>query len=303
MAGPVGMVGVGAMGSAIASRLLQAGYEVVGTDPREECVALLENRGGHGVRTALEVAEAAPVVILSLPSAEAFLAVTTGPDGVGEVSRADIVVIDTCTLDIDDKLIGREHLASRGIELLDCTLSGTPPMCLENEMTLYGSGDQDVYDAVTPVIASFTRDHTYLGEFGNASRMKYVINFLVLIHNAATAEALTLGEKLGLDPALVHSMVADSFGASRVWERRGKLMLAGDYRSSRNTYSIARKDGSLITTYAARAHVPVPVFAAALQMHQAGLGQGLGQLDPASIYEIYRRNAGLRSQLRSLEAD
>ncbi len=292
----IGIVGVGAMGSAIAQRLLDAGHVVVGTDLVEENRERLAGKGGIAVDSVAAVIEAASIVILSLPSAAAFRAVTEEVAGTAAKDRAELVVIDSCTLDINDKLVARELLESRGAVLLDCTLSGTPPMCLDNQMTLYASGNQAAYEGVASVIRHFTREHTYLGDFGNASLIKYIINFLVITHNAAAAEALTFAEKLGLDPSVVHALVADSFGSSRVLERRGALMVAGDYTSSGNSYSLARKDGAVIATYAANAHMPVPVFTAALQIHQAGMAQGWESRDPASVYEVYRRSAGLESR-------
>ncbi len=296
MAEKIGIVGVGAMGFAIATRLLDAGYEVVGTDIVPEHRQRLERSGGIAVDTAQAVAEATSTVLLSLPSVQAFRAVTTGPFNVGDSGRDDLIVIDTCTLDVDDKRHARDDLGSRGARLLDCTLSGTPPMCLENQMTLYASGDREAYEQIAHVVRAFTRDHTYLGDFGNASLMKYIINFLVITHNAAAAEALTFAEKLGLDPALAHQLVSDSFGASRVLERRGRLMLEGDYTTSGNSYSLARKDGAVIASYAAQAHMPIPLFTAALQMHQSGMAQGWEKVDPASVYEVYRRAAGLEAR-------
>lgn len=293
----VGIIGIGAMGSAIAIRLREAGYDVVGTDVVDEHVALLERHGGRGVGTAREVAENADHVILSLPSAEAFLATTIGKGGIAEAQRPGVIAMDTSTLDLEDKATAQRYLDERGMTLLDCTLSGTPPMCLANEMTLYASGDETAHGEVAEIFRAFTRDHTFMGEFGNASRIKYVINFLVCINNAASAEALAYAAKLGLDPKVVYDLVADSFGSSRVWERRAKLMIEGDYASSRNTYNIARKDAGIIGTYGQRTATPTPIFAAALQMHYSGISQGLGDIDPASLYEVYRHAAGLPSLL------
>lgn len=293
----VGIVGVGAMGSAIARRLLDAGYDVVGHDVSVEHLAQLEEYGGRGVGSPRAVAQEVGRVLLSLPSHEAFLDVTLGDDGLVEADREGLVVMDTSTLDVAVKDEARQGLAERGAILLDCSVSGTPPMCLANEMVLYASGDKGAYDAVADVFRAFTRDHRFMSEFGDASRIKYVINFLVCINNAASAEALAYATKLGLDPKVVYELVNDSFGASRVWERRAKLMLEGDYESSRNTYNIARKDAEIFATHGKRAGTYTPIFFSALQMHQSGIAQGLYDVDPASLYEVYRRASGQTSLL------
>ena len=301
--GSVGIVGIGAMGSAIARRLLDGGFDVVGTDIRDEHVAFLERHGGRGVSSARQVAEETDQLILSMPSAEAFLATTLGAGGIVEAGRSEVIAMDTSTLDVADKETARRGLEEVGTILLDCTLSGTPPMCLDDQMTLYASGDEVAYERVADVFRAFTRDHTFMGGFGNASRIKYVINYLVCINNAASAEALAYAAKLGLDPATVYDLVADSFASSRVWERRAKLMVEGDYTSSRNTYNIGRKDARVIGAQGSRNATPMPIFSAALQMHHSGIGQGLYDLDPASLYEVYRRAAGLPSMLDQHDGD
>jgi putative dehydrogenase len=297
MAESVGIVGVGAMGSAIARRLIGAGYEVVGYDVRQDYRDQLEGYGGRSVDSARAVAEQTDQVLLSLPSHEAFLDVTLGPQGIARASRPGVVVMDTSTLDFEVKGTGRDGLAEEGMTLLDCSVSGTPPMCLTNEMVLFASGDQPAYEAVANVFRAFTPEHRFLGEFGNASRMKYVINFLVCINNAASAEALAYATKLGLDAAQVYDVVSGSFGASKVWDRRAKLMVEGDYESSRNTYNIARKDAEVFAAHGKRAGTYTPIFFSALQMHQSGIAQGLYDIDPASLFEVYRRASGQPSLL------
>jgi len=297
MADSVGIVGVGAMGSAIARRLLQAGYDVVGYDVREDYLADLEGWGGRRADSPRAVAEATDRVLLSLPSHEAFLDVTLGAEGIVQAARPGVVVMDTSTLDFDVKGTGRDGLATQGMTLLDCSVSGTPPMCLVNEMVLFASGDEAAYERVADVFRAFTPEHRFLGEFGNGSRMKYVINFLVCINNAASAEALAYATKLGLDAALVYDVVSGSFGASKVWDRRAKLMVEGDYESSRNTYNIARKDAEVFVAHGKRAGTYTPIFFSALQMHQSGIAQGLYDIDPASLFEVYRRASGQTSLL------
>jgi 3-hydroxyisobutyrate dehydrogenase-like beta-hydroxyacid dehydrogenase len=297
MAESVGIVGVGAMGSAIARRLLQAGYEVVGYDVRDDYLAQLAGYGGRPVDSSRAVAEQTDRVLLSLPSHEAFLDVTLGPQGIVQAARPGVVVMDTSTLDFEVKGTAQRGLAERGMTLLDCSVSGTPPMCLANEMVLFASGDEPAYETVADVFRAFTRDHRFMGEFGNASRIKYVINFLVCINNAASAEALAYATKLGLDPALVYEVVSDSFGSSRVWDRRAKLMVEGDYESTRNTYNIARKDAEVFVAHGKRAGTYTPIFFSALQMHQSGIAQGLYDIDPASLFEVYRRASGQPSLL------
>jgi 3-hydroxyisobutyrate dehydrogenase-like beta-hydroxyacid dehydrogenase len=288
----VGIVGLGAMGSAMAQKLLLAGHAVTGVDVRAECLAELEARGGHGVGSTREVARVSEVVITSLNNVDVFHATTTGEGGLIHDLRPDAVVVDTCTLAVADKARAAAVFQARGIELLDCTVSGNRNSILDGSLALYASGDEAAYRRVLPVLEAISGTRTFLGAFGNASKLKFILNHLVAINNAATAEAMTLAERAGLDLAQVHALVSNSFASSVVFQARGKMMVEGDYVTSRGTYGVARKDAQLIADFAREAQVPTPMFQAALQMHVAGMAAGYTENDTASLFEIYRRHAG-----------
>lgn len=295
MATNVGVVGLGAMGGGIALTLRKAGFAVVGYDLRDDLMAELEEAGGKPARSPRDVAERSDAVILSLPSAEAFHEVATGQGGIAESGHDGLVVFDTSTLAIADKEAAAGRLRDLGISLLDCTVSGTRESVLGGRLVLYASGDRAAYDEVAHVIEGFTQKHWYLGEFGNASRMKYVVNMLVCINNAATAEALTFATKMGLDTRQVYDLVSQGFGSSRVWDQRARMAVEGDYLSARGTYNISRKDAKIIGAEAASALSPALLFSVALQMHYSGMAQGFGGIDTASLYEVYKLAAGLKS--------
>ena len=289
----VGVVGLGAMGSAMAQRLVMAKHTVLGTDPKEACLAELEHHGGRRAATAAEVAAQSDIVITSLNSAAVFEAVTTGPNGLLATARPGLVVVDTCTLAIADKQRAADALATKGAVLLDCTVSGTRPLVLDGILALYASGPRDAFERAEPALASFTKTRVHLGAFGNATRLKCVLNLLVMINNAATAEAMTLARRSGLDLDQVWSLVADSFAGSGVWRSRGRMMVDRDYTRARGTYGIARKDAGVISDFAADNLVPTPLFHAALEMHRAGMALGYTENDTASLFEVYGQLAGL----------
>ncbi|MEK7876518.1 MAG: NAD(P)-dependent oxidoreductase [Pseudomonadota bacterium] len=288
----IGIIGLGAMGSAMARRLLQSGYAVTGVDVRAACIAELESLGGRGATTAREVASASDVVIISLNNVDAFRETTTGPEGLVHGVSRHAVVVDTCTLAIADKAHAAERLLARGVRFLDCTVSGNRNSILDGTLTLYASGDEAAYRRVEPVLAAISGSHTFLGAFGNASKLKFILNHLVTIHNAATAEAMALADRAGLDLGHVHALVTQSFAGSVVFRARGKMMLDGDYVSSRGTYGVARKDSRLIADFARDVLVPTPMFQAAVQMHIAGMAAGYTENDTASLFEVYKRSAG-----------
>ncbi len=289
----VGVIGLGAMGSAMALRLVKAGFDVVGTDVRQACLDELAANGGKPAPSARAVAEVSDIIIISLASEAAFHAVTTGTDSILDAKRSGSIVVDTCTLAIADKAAARDKLKTIGVTLLDCTVGGTRPVVLAGNLTLYASGDAKAFGKAEEPLKTFTRSRTFLGEFGNASKVKYVMNLLVFIHNAATAEAMSFARKSGLDLRLVQPLVEDSFGSSKIWGLRGKMMVERDYVSSRGTYGIARKDARAIGEFARSIAAPTPLFQAALQMHLAAIAQGYGDNDTASLFEVYAKLSGL----------
>ncbi len=289
----VGVIGLGAMGSAIAIRLCEAGFDVIGIDLLDKNMAELEDHGGRRAPTPRVMAEEADFIVTSLPSAEAFHEVTTGQTGIAAAGRTGIVVIDTCTLAVDDKAEAALRLADGDMTLLDCTVSGSRATCLAGDLATFASGDKDAFDRSADVFAAFANPLHWMGEFGNASRIKYVLNYLVCINNAASAEALAYATKMGLDPQQVYDLVCTSVARSRIWELRAKMMVDGDYVTSRGTYNISRKDAKIIGAIAQEIEAPAPVFNAALQMHFAAMAQGYSGMDTASLYEVYKRAAGV----------
>jgi 3-hydroxyisobutyrate dehydrogenase-like beta-hydroxyacid dehydrogenase len=271
----------------MAIMLVKDGYDVVGFDVREDALAELEANGGQRATSPREVADRADIVILSLPSIGAFHDVIRGQGGLTSAARDGLLIVDTCTLPIADKQEGARVLADAGIALLDGTVSGNRNMILDKTLTAYMSGDRAAYDRASDVLSAFTAKHTFVGEFGNASRIKFIINHLVCVLTCANAEAMALGIKAGLDPQEIYDLVQESAANSRLWELRGPMMVSEDYTTSRGNFGMADKDGPVIGAFAQEMNFPAPLFQAALQLHQAGVSMGLGDIDTAALCRMY----------------
>src|SRR5688572_28085647 len=276
------------MGSAISGHLARAGFAVYGYDILEARRRLLERAGGLPLASCAAVFGKAPVVITSLPSAQALRAVAK------EAGRKNAVVIETSTLPIDDKLAARDALRRKRITLLDCPLSGTGAQARAADLVVYGSGDKSAFSRTIPVLEAFSRAHYHLGEFGNGSRMKYVANLLVAIHNVSAAEAFVLGMKAGLDAGTILKVVGDGAGASRMFQVRGPQMVAGNYADATMKVEVWQKDMKIIGEFAAALGVPTPLFNASAAIYNAALAQGFAQQDTASVCAVLERMGGLR---------
>ena len=198
---PVAMIGLGIMGVAIAANLVRAGYPVHGFDPDPERMDAA-NAHGVSVRTSAdECAADCAAVLTSLPS-EAALDATVDALVAGRARlTGDATIIELSTLSIEAKEHARARLAAAGIGMLDCPVSGTGAQAITGDLTLFASGDESIARRMMSVLNAFARTVHYVGEFGNGMRLKLVANLLVAIHNVATAEALALARRLGLDAA------------------------------------------------------------------------------------------------------
>jgi putative dehydrogenase len=278
----VGVIGLGIMGSAMAANLARAGFRVRGYD----VIASRRRAAASPARSAREAGKA-PVVITSLPSSEAL-------DAVAEELKAKTIVVETSTLPIEDKVRARDTLKKKGITLLDCPLSGTGAQARTKDLVVYGSGDKAAFSKTSAVLNGFSRAHYYLGAFGNGSRMKFVANLLVAIHNVSAAEAFVLGMKAGLDAETILKVAGDGAGASRMFQVRGPQMVAGRYGDATMKVEVWQKDMKIIGEFAARHGVPTPLFNASAAIYNAAMAQGFGKQDTASVCAVLERMGGLR---------
>jgi 3-hydroxyisobutyrate dehydrogenase-like beta-hydroxyacid dehydrogenase len=270
----VGVIGLGIMGSAMAASLARARFQVQGYD-------VVPKRGA--VRSIGEID--APVVITSLPSSAALL------DTCRSLGHKCIVV-ETSTLPIEDKLAARD-LLKKGV-LLDCPLSGTGAQAKTKDLVVLGSGERRAFNKVVPVLKGFARSHYYLGELGNGSRMKFVANLLVAIHNVSAAEAFVLGMKAGLDPKTIYKVIGDGAGSSRMFQVRGPQMVAGRYGKATMKVEVWQKDMKIIGEFASRLGVKTPLFSATKPVYDAAMAQGHARDDTASVCAVLESLAGLK---------
>ena len=289
MQNTVGMIGLGIMGSAMASNLVKAGFRVIGYDVASKARAAHRRAGGIVARSGRDVARRAPIVITSLPSAAALAAVVEELAG---GRRRDLVVVETSTLPLGVKHAAERRLAKAGVTMLDCPLSGTGAQARVKDLLVYASGPHAAYKRCTAVFGGFARGHHYLGKFGNGSKMKYVANLLVAIHNVAAAEAIVLGIKAGLDPQMVYDVISDSAGSSRMFQVRGAMMVKGDYREVTATSNTHLKDIDIIGSYAVSLSFPMPLFNLASQYYHAAVGQGRGNQDTGAVCAVVESFAG-----------
>ncbi len=281
----VGLLGLGIMGSAMTPNLLAAGFDVVGFDIDAARMQAFVQAGGTAAASPRAVAQAADIVISVLPSVQALEAVVLGTDGLLSAGRSGLVLVEASTFALEDKQRVHDAALPR-LTVLDCPLSGTGAQAVTRDLLVYASGDAAAIARCAPVFAGFARAHHDLGAFGNGSKMKFVANLLVSIHNVAAAEAMVLGMKAGLDAQDILRVVGDGAGGSRMFSVRGPQMVADRYEPPTMKLSIWQKDMHIIGEFAGSLGCPTPLLDACAPIYDAAVAQGRGGQDTAAVCAV-----------------
>ncbi len=290
----VGQVGLGIMGGAFAQHLIAAGYPVTGYDITPARMKEFARLGGRPARSCAEVAARANIIITSLPSPAAVEEAFFGRNGIAGGVRPGAVVIEASTMTLDLKERCRRRLARQKVHLLDCPISGTGAQAAAKDIAVYASGERRAFNHCRAVFDGFARATYYCGEFGTGSKLKFVANLLVTIHNLSAAEAMVLGEKAGLDLGLLFRMIKDGAGTSRMFEVRGPMMVAGRYVPAHMKAEVYQKDIDIIGAFARRLKCPTPLFDGSIPFYAEALRQGWAKQDTAAIHAVLRKRARLR---------
>ena len=281
----VGIVGLGIMGGAIARNLVDRGWRVFGFDVDADRRAELGQGGVAIVEGIAEVMRDSPIIMTSLPTPAAVEVVAQAIAASGETPR---IIVELSTLSLADKLRFEAVLRKAGHVPLDCPLSGTGAQAKLRDLIVYASGDSAAIAKCAALFADFAKQSADLGRFGNGSRMKFIANHLVAINNVATAEAMVLAERAGLDPKTVVEMVGPGAGGSRMFQMRAPMMVDRVYEPATMRVSTWKKDMAIIAEFADDAGCATPLFTLTQGVYAQALAMGLGDQDTASVFEVLK---------------
>jgi len=286
MSKTVGIIGLGIMGSAIAPNLIERGWRVVGFDIDAARRAEMARAGVVIAESAALVVRDAPIVMTSLPTPKAVMEVA---QSIAESGQPPRIVVELSTLTLADKLRFEEILNKAGHIALDCPLSGTGAQARLRDLVVYASGDHKAIAQCTGLFADFAKQSADLGAFGNGSRMKFVANHLVAIHNVATAEAMVLAERAGLDAQMVVDLVGPGAGGSRMFQMRAPMMVERSYEPATMKVSTWKKDMAIIAEFAEDIGCKTPMFTLTQPVYTEAMAMGLGNQDTASVFEVLKK--------------
>ena len=287
-AAKIGLLGIGKIGLPIAGNLLANNTQVIGyrRTHSDEFVKL----GGQAANSCAEVVENAQVVLECLPSEEALVATFEGHNGVIERLRPGHIIVTLGTYPINVKQRLADLTSAKGAVLLDGEISGTPAVVAQRRSVVFLSGEEAACRECEPVIRGFTDNYFYLGEFGNASKMKLIANHLVAVNNLAAAEAMLLGVRAGLDPNVIVQVISQSVGGSAMFSIRAPLMAERRFLPAPGPVDTLKKYLSLIETLAETTATATPLMDRACEYYRKALDEGRGEEDIAVMFEILERS-------------
>ena len=280
----IGFIGVGKIGMPISENLIKSGRRVVGY--RRSSLAEFEKIGGVPARSSADVGAQADIVFSCLPSTEALDDALEGPRGLVHTARPGQIVVELGSHPLPAKQRHIAPLKRKGATFIDGEVSGTPGMVSAKKGVIYLAGDAAACKKLESVVAGFADSCFYFGEFGAASRVKLVSNLLVAIHIAATAEAMALGLKAGVDVPLMIKAIASGSGGSTQFAIRAPWMAERRFSPVQGTAGTLQHYFSMIADFADSVGVATPLLDCVVPLYERATQMGLDDKDVAAMIDV-----------------
>ena len=290
----IGLIGLGIIGSSILRNIHDSEFSPIGFDIDQKIIDTLNHEGLNTSSSLKEIIDQSSIIITSLPNNKALD--ETIDLIIQEDNRKVELLIETSTLSIECKIKNQERLNAINVDILDCPISGTGRQAENKDIVMYASGLKESYEMALPVLETFSRESFFLGDFGNATKVKLIANLLVSIHNVASAEAIRLGEKSGLDLNELYKVISSGAATSKIFELRAPMMIAKDYSPASMKMNVWKKDIELIRDMLDKHEIDSPLFKMTEQLYKKAEELHLNELDTASVMEVLRASDQEKSQ-------
>jgi 3-hydroxyisobutyrate dehydrogenase len=277
----VGFIGVGKIGLPISENLIKSGYRVLGY--RRSSLADFEKIGGVPAKSPAEIGKQCDIVLSCVPTPEAMEEVVSGPQGLIHSARPGQIIVELGSHPVPDKQKHVAPLAKKGAAYLDGEVSGTPGMVSARKSVIYLGGDAEAAKKVEPVIKGFSDMCLYFGPFGAATKVKLVNNLLVAINIAATAEAMALGLKAGVDVDLMIKAIASGSGGSTQFGIRAPWMAKRQFHPVQGQAALLFHYFHMIQQWADETGTATPLLNKSIELYQKCVDMGLGESHDVAV--------------------
>ena len=287
----VGFIGLGIMGKPMAKNLVKAGHELVVTDLNQDAVKELTDAGATSAKNGAEVAAQCDVIITMVPNSPHVRAAVLGEGGVIEHATHKTVVIDMSSIDpVESKKIA-EELAKKGVEMLDCPVSGGEPKAIDGTLSVMCGGKKEIWDKYYDLLMCMAGSVVYVGDIGSGNVAKLANQMVVACNIGAVAEALTFAKKMGTDPELVYQAIRGGLAGSTVMDAKAPMMLEGNYKPGFRI-DLHIKDLTNALNAAHAINMPIPMTVQLMEIMQELKNHDEGGNDHSDIVKYYERISG-----------
>jgi 3-hydroxyisobutyrate dehydrogenase len=289
----VGFIGLGAMGSGMVSRLLEAGQHVTVYNRTRSRGASLAEQGAVLAATPAEAAAGAEVVFLSLATSEVVESLLFGENGAVSGLPEGAIVADMSTVAPDFARSLAARLATTGHRVLDACVLGNAQHAAAGELRFMIGGAEEDVAALAPVIEPLSKDVVHLGPSGMGATAKLALNLLMGVQMQALTEAIVFGERAGLDRATLIRLIAASGYSSPMVKFKAGVMARRAFEKADFRLKLMRKDLGLVLAETARLGVPMPSTSVSYDWLTSALNKGLGEHDCAALLAFMEGVSGL----------
>lgn len=289
----IAVIGLGIMGSQLASRLIEAGHHVRGYDIDNARLEAFAGMGGEPTQSPSDCVIGCRVALLSLLTSDIARQVCLGVEGITSSDTRPLLVLDSTTGPPEDAIDFAAGLAGVGIDYADMTISGNAAVAARGELVVMLGGSEQAFELASPVMEAIGRSSHHVGDVGSAARMKLIVNHALAVNRSGLAEALVVAERAGLDLEQTLGVLRDSAAYSRAIDMWGDRMVAGDHELPNARLRQSHKDSRLMVAHAESLGVRGDYIRLVEATLGDGVANGLGDADNSSTIEVIRRQAGI----------
>jgi 3-hydroxyisobutyrate dehydrogenase-like beta-hydroxyacid dehydrogenase len=279
---PIGLIGVGLLGTALAERMLAGGKSLIALDLDHQRLRQLTQV--QAARSAAEIAHQCRTIVLCLPDSRVVRSVV---EQFGGEVQSGSLIIDATTGDPEDTVDLANELHHRAIGYIDATIAGSSEQVRRGEAVVLIGGEAADVERAEPVLAAWSDRRFHLGSSGSGARMKLVVNLVLGLNRAVLAEGLSLAEASGIAPATALEVLKATPAASAIMHTKGSKMVARDF-APQARLSQHLKDVQLIRQLAQRHGAITPLSDVHEDLLARAVALGLGDADNSAVLGVYR---------------
>ena len=284
----IGVLGTGLVGSAITELLLEEGGRVIVWNRTQSKTESLVAQGAIRADTPAEVGQQCRYVFISVMTTDVVAKLCEGPDGLLQAQRPPQYILDTTTGEPDDTIALADRLSKQGIAFLDATISGSSKQIRDRQSLYMVGGNRKAFEACEELLKLVTDRYVYVGPSGNGSKAKLASNVILGLNRLALAEGLAFAEQLGLELEAFLRVLRMSPAYSVAMDVKGEKMIRGDFTPQSRIFQ-HHKDVSIVLKYADAAGQEMPLTKVHLDIMEAAIAAGDGELDNSAVIREIRR--------------